>query len=45
MARQTHQLEAIMFTDVVGYTALMDEDEDKAFHSGQVLIQLPIFYQ
>ncbi len=31
MPEQTHQLAAIMFTDIVGYTALMDEDEDKAF--------------
>ena len=28
---QSHQLAAIMFTDIVGYTTLMDEDEDKAF--------------
>lgn len=27
----TRQLAAIMFTDIVGYTALMGEDEDKAF--------------
>ena len=27
----SHQLAAIMFTDVVGYTALMAEDEQKAF--------------
>jgi len=31
MAEQTHQLVAIMFSDIVGYTALMDEDEEKAF--------------
>ncbi len=28
---QNRQLAAIMFTDIVGYTALMGEDEDKAF--------------
>jgi class 3 adenylate cyclase len=28
---QKRQLAAIMFTDIVGYTALMGEDEDKAF--------------
>jgi len=32
MPEQSHQLVAIMFTDIVGYTALMDEDEDKAIH-------------
>jgi class 3 adenylate cyclase len=31
MLKQKHRLAAIMFTDVVGYTALMDVDEDKAF--------------
>jgi len=29
---QSRQLAAIMFTDIVGYTALMGEDEEKAFH-------------
>jgi adenylate cyclase len=29
--KQNRQLAAIMFTDIVGYTALMGEDEDKAF--------------
>jgi adenylate cyclase len=29
----TRQLAAIMFTDVVGYTAMMGEDEDKAIHT------------
>ena len=27
----SHQLAAIMFTDIVGYTALMGNDEQKAF--------------
>src|SRR5215831_18516681 len=27
----TRQLAAIMFTDIVGYTALMGDDEEKAF--------------
>lgn len=29
----SRQLAAIMFTDIVGYTALMGRDENKAFHS------------
>ncbi len=28
---QSRQLAAIMFTDIVGYTALMGEDEERAF--------------
>ncbi len=28
---QSRQLAAIMFTDIVGYSALMSEDESKAF--------------
>ena len=28
---QSRQLAAIMFTDIAGYTALMEQDEDKAF--------------
>ena len=28
---QTRQLAAIMFTDIVGYTALMGKDESRAF--------------
>ncbi len=31
MSEQTHRHAAIMFTDIVGYTALMGKDEDKAF--------------
>ena len=29
--QQSRRLAAIMFTDIVGYTALMGEDEQKAF--------------
>jgi adenylate cyclase len=41
---QTRQLAAIMFTDIVGYTALMGEDEMKAFEILQKnrLLQKPI---
>ena len=28
---QNRQLAAIMFTDIVGYTAIMNQDEDRAF--------------
>ena len=31
MPEIAHKLAVIMFTDIVGYTTLMDEDEDKAF--------------
>ncbi len=31
MSGQSRQLAAIMFTDIVGYTALMGDDEQKAF--------------
>ena len=34
---QNRQLAAIMFTDIVGYTALMGHDEEKAF---EILKQL-----
>ena len=30
MPEATHQLAAIMFTDIVGYTAIMGKDEHKA---------------
>jgi len=41
---QTRQLSAIMFTDIVGYTALMGNDEKKAFEllSKNREIQKPI---
>src|SRR5580765_7024488 len=41
---QTRQLAAIMFTDIVGYTALMGNDEKKAFEllSKNRQIQKPI---
>ena len=29
--KEEHRLAAVMFTDIVGYTALMGEDEEKAF--------------
>jgi len=32
MPEPSRQLAAIMFTDIVGYTALMGEDEEKAMH-------------
>ncbi len=31
MPQQTRQLAAIIFTDIVGYTALMDKDEEAGF--------------
>ena len=33
---QKRQLAAIMFTDIVGYTALMGEDEEKALHTRRI---------
>jgi class 3 adenylate cyclase len=30
MSTEQHQLAAILFTDIVGYTALMQRDEDRA---------------
>lgn len=33
MAEQSHQLAAILFADIVGYTALMQEDEEQAVQS------------
>ena len=44
---QSRQLAAIMFTDIVGYTALMGNDEQKAFEllSKNRQIQKPIIEQ
>ncbi len=44
---QTRQLAAIMFTDIVGYTALMGNDEQKAFELLNInrTIQQPIIEQ
>src|SRR5215471_21332455 len=44
---QLRRLAAIMFTDIVGYTALMGEDEQKAFEilSKSREIQQPIIQQ
>ena len=36
---QERRLAAIMFTDIVGYTTLMGEDEDKAFHEDLLKIR------
>ena len=32
MSESKHQLAAIMFTDIQGYTALMQEDEEQAIN-------------
>src|SRR5215813_5010378 len=47
MEEQTRQLAAIMFTDIVGYTALMGSDEQKAFDllNKNRQIQKPIIEQ
>ena len=48
MPEQTHhQLAAIMFTDIVGYTALMGEDEQKAIRllDKNLSIQKPLIEQ
>ncbi|MEO6220082.1 MAG: adenylate/guanylate cyclase domain-containing protein [Ginsengibacter sp.] len=47
MAEQSRQLAAIMFTDIVGYTALMGNDEQKAFDllNKNRQIQKPIIEQ
>ena len=47
MAEQSRQLAAIMFTDIVGYTALMGRDEQKAFEllNKNRQIQKPIIEQ
>ncbi len=47
MPEATHQLAAIMFTDIVGYTALMGEDEQKAIRllDKNLSIQKPLIEQ
>ncbi len=47
MSGQSRQLAAIMFTDIVGYTALMGKDEQKAFELLKINreIQKPIIEQ
>src|SRR6476660_4515466 len=47
MPEQTRQLAAIMFTDIVGYTALMGDDEQKAFEllNKSRLLQKPLIEQ
>ena len=44
---QSRQLAAIMFTDIVGYTSLMGEDEQKAFEllSINLKLQQPLIEQ
>ncbi len=44
---QSRQLAAIMFTDIVGYTALMGDDEQKAFEllNKNRLLQKPLIEQ
>ncbi len=44
---QSRQLAAIMFTDIVGYTALMGDDEDKAFEilNKNRMLQKPLIEQ
>src|SRR5436309_13348283 len=44
---QTRQLAAIMFTDIVGYTALMGDDEQRAFEllDKNRLLQKPFIEQ
>ncbi len=44
MSLQSRQLAAIMFTDIVGYTSLMGEDEQMAFGllNNNRQIQMPL---
>jgi class 3 adenylate cyclase len=41
---QSRQIAAIMFTDIVGYTALMGNDEQKAFEYLKKNRALPYFF-
>jgi len=44
---QSRQLAAIMFTDIAGYTALMGQDEQKAFellHRSRQVQQTALLY-
>ncbi len=47
MPEATHQLAAIMFTDIVGYTSLMGEDEQRAIRllDKNLSIQKPLIEQ
>ena len=40
MPQQTRQLAAIMFTDIVGYTALMGKDSNKAMELVRQSVQI-----
>ncbi len=40
MPQQTRQLAAIMFTDIVGYTAMMGKDSNKAMELVRQSVQI-----